>query len=276
MRLQYYKISQELITILISERNEFQPDITYSDFGPSHMISFFLIGRLQFLCRLCLLALLPITALAHGVADGDQAFISNSSGSMIAAYLYLGAKHMVTGYDHLLFLVGVIFFLYRMRDVALYVSLFAIGHSLTMIAGVLWNIQVNAFLIDAIIGFSIIYKALDNLGLWEKWLGKAPDTKLATLLFGLLHGFGLATKIQEFGIHEDGLLINLLSFNIGVEVGQLLALGAILILMGFWRRQKDFWNQARLSNYVLLVCGFALMATQLFYFYSHAVTATPG
>ena len=239
------------------------------------MISFFRIAHFKLLSRACLLAmaLFPITALAHGVADGDQAFITNSSGTMIAAYLYLGAKHMVTGYDHLLFLLGVIFFLYSIRDVALYVSLFAIGHSITMIAGVLWNLHVNAFLIDAIIGFSIIYKALDNLGFWEKWLGKAPNTKIATLIFGLLHGFGLATKIQEFGIHEYGLLINLLSFNVGVEIGQLLALVAILIIMGFWRRQPGFWHQARLSNYILLVCGFVLMATQLFFFYSHAVAA---
>ena len=237
------------------------------------MISLRHSSHLQSLCSLCLLALLPATALAHGVADGDQAFIANSSGNQIAIYMYLGAKHMVTGYDHLLFLLGVIFFLYRMREVALYVSLFAIGHSITMITGVLWNIQINAFLIDAIIGFSVVYKALDNLGLWEKWLNHAPDTRIATLLFGLLHGLGLATKVQESGINEDGLLINLLSFNAGVELGQLLALAAILVVMGFWRRQAGFWNQARLANYALLVCGFALMAAQLFFYYSHAVAA---
>ena len=229
--------------------------------------------HLQFLCSLCLMTILPVTAWAHGVADGDKAFITSSSGSNIFVYLYLGAKHMVTGYDHLLFLFGVIFFLYRMREVALYVSLFAIGHSVTMIAGVLWNIHVNPWLIDAIIGFSVMYKAMDNLGLWQKWLGKSPDTRIATLVFGLLHGFGLATKIQEFEIHENGLLINLLSFNVGVELGQLLALGVILIIMGFWRRHQSFWNQARLANYVLLVCGFALMATQLFFYFSHAGAA---
>lgn len=210
-------------------------------------------------------------ALAHGVADGDQAVIGSGTGRMIAVYMYLGAKHMVTGYDHLLFLLGVIFFLYRMRDVALYVSLFAIGHSLTMLAGVLWDIKVNSHLIDAIIGFSVVYKALDNLGLWEKWLGKSPDTRLATLIFGLLHGFGLATKIQEFGIPENGLLINLLSFNIGVELGQLLALGAILVFMGYWRLQAGFWNQARVANYVLMLCGFTLVALQLFKFYVNPV-----
>ena len=223
---------------------------------------------LMFLCSACLLVVFPFNALAHGVADGDQAFISSGSGSNVFAYLYLGAKHMVTGYDHLLFLVGVIFFLYKMREVALYVSLFAVGHSLTMIAGVLWNIQVNPYLIDAIIGFSVVYKALDNLGWWEKWLGKAPDTRIATLMFGLLHGFGLATKIQEFGIPEDGRLINLLAFNVGVEAGQILALGAILIFMGFWRRSAGFWEQARICNYLLMVCGVALMLSQLHSFYN--------
>jgi len=224
----------------------------------------------RWLITLCALVILPVTVLAHGVADSDQAFIGGSTGKMVFVYMYLGAKHMVTGYDHLLFLLGVIFFLYRMRDVALYVSLFAIGHSLTMVAGVLWNIQINPYLIDAIIGFSVVYKALDNLGFFERWIGKAPNTRVATLVFGLLHGFGLATKIQEFGIPQDGRLINLLSFNVGVELGQLLALGTILVFMGFWRRQVGFWNQARAANYVLMLCGFALVAYQLLSFFRHA------
>ncbi|MGB0866146.1 MAG: HupE/UreJ family protein [Granulosicoccaceae bacterium] len=210
-----------------------------------------------------ILLALPFQAFAHGVAEGDQSFISTGSGRMVFAYLYLGAKHMVTGYDHLLFLLGVIFFLYKMRDVGLYVTLFAVGHSVTMLLGVLADIQVNAYFIDAIIGFSVIYKAADNLGLWNNWFGWSPDTRAATLVFGLLHGFGLATKIQEFGIPENGLIANLISFNIGVEIGQLLALGAILILMGFWRRSESFWQQARMANIALMACGFALMAYQI-------------
>ncbi len=226
---------------------------------------------ISILAVVCVSMLLANRAFAHGVADSDQAFISTGSGQMIFAWLYLGAKHMVTGYDHLLFLIGVIFFIYKMRDVALYVTLFAIGHSLTMIAGVLWNIQINAFLIDAIIGFSVVYKALDNLGYWEKWFGVALDTRIATLIFGLLHGFGLATKIQEFGMPQNGLLVNLLSFNIGVEIGQLLALAVILIFMGFWRRHAGFWHQARLSNFLLMLCGFALIGYQLINYFDHSV-----
>lgn len=215
-------------------------------------------GALMALC--CVLA---GSALAHGVAEGDQSFISTGSGRMVFVYVYLGAKHMVTGYDHLLFLLGVVFFLYKLRDVALYVTLFAAGHSLTMLAGVLAEILVNAYIIDAIIGFSVVYKAADNLGLWRRWFGWAPDTRVATLVFGLLHGFGLASKIQEFGIPSDGLLANLLAFNVGVEIGQLLALGAILIVMGFWRRSAVFWAQARFANYVLMACGVALMGYQI-------------
>ena len=119
-------------------------------------------------------------------------------------------------------------------------------------------------MIDAIIGFSVVYKAADNLGLWQRWFGWSPDTRVATLIFGLLHGFGLATKIQEFGIPENGLLANLLAFNVGVEIGQLLALAAILVLMGFWRRAEGFWQQARIANYLLMLAGFALMAYQIF------------
>ncbi|MDC6684698.1 HupE/UreJ family protein, partial [Leclercia adecarboxylata] len=144
----------------------------------------------------------------------------------------------------LLFLFGVIFFLYRLKDVGLYVTLFALGHSITLLFGVLSNISISPYVIDAIIGFSVVYKALDTLGAFQRWFGYQPDTRAATLIFGLLHGFGLATKIQEFEISSDGLIANLIAFNVGVEIGQLLALGGILILMGYWRRTASFWRHA--------------------------------
>ena len=193
----------------------------------------------------CLLVLLTsVDAYAHGVAEGDKGFIQESSGVMILPFIYLGAKHMVTGYDHLLFLFGVIFFLYRMKDIGLYVTLFAVGHSTTMLFGVLTGISANAYVIDAIIGLSVVYKALDNLGAFRRWFGIQPDTRLATLIFGFFHGFGLATKILDFEMSDDGLLGNLIAFNVGVEIGQLLALGAILIAMGFWRRTASFARHA--------------------------------
>jgi len=202
-------------------------------------------------------------AFAHGVAEGDQGYIQESSGVLFWPFVYLGAKHMVTGYDHLLFLFGVIFFLYRMKDIGLYVTLFAIGHSTTMLFGVLTGISANAYIIDAIIGLSVVYKALDNLGAFQRWFGFQPNTKAATLVFGFFHGFGLATKIIEFEIAQDGLIPNLLAFNIGVEIGQLLALGAILILMGFWRRTPSFMRHAFAVNVLLMTAGFVLVGYQL-------------
>ncbi|WP_225899956.1 HupE/UreJ family protein [Croceicoccus gelatinilyticus] len=204
-----------------------------------------------------------VDAWAHNVAEGDKGYIQESSGILIMPFIYLGAKHMVTGYDHLLFLFGVIFFLYRLKDVGIYVTLFAIGHSTTLLFGVLTGITANAYLIDAIIGLSVVYKALDNLGAFQRWFGVQPNTKVATLIFGFFHGFGLATKIIEFEIAQDGLIPNLLAFNVGVEIGQLLALGAILILMGFWRRTGSFMRHAFAANTLLMTAGFILVGYQL-------------
>ena len=210
-----------------------------------------------------LLMILSPEALAHGVTAGDKGYIQESSGIMPIPFMYLGAKHMMTGYDHLLFLFGVIFFLYKLKDVSIYVTLFAVGHVITLLSGVLFEISVSAYIIDAIIGFSIVYKALDNMGAYQRWFGFQPSTKAATLIFGLFHGFGLATKILEYEISPDGLLMNLISFNIGVEVGQILALAAILIIMGYWRKSSAFMKHAYSANTVLMTAGFVLVGYQL-------------
>lgn len=212
---------------------------------------------------LVLLSVLAAPAFAHAVAQGDKGYIQEISGINILPFVYLGAKHMVTGYDHILFLFGVIFFLYRMKHIAVYVSLFALGHSTTMLLGVYFAIGINSFVIDAIIGLSVIYKALDNLGAFRRWFGVQPDTKAATLIFGLFHGFGLSTKIIEYNISPDGLVPNLLAFNVGVELGQILALAAILILMGFWRRTDSFRRHAYTANVVMMTAGFVLVGYQL-------------
>ena len=219
-------------------------------------------ASLRFLCA-TLLLLCTGSALAHGVAEGDKGYIQEISGTHLIPFMYLGAKHMFTGYDHLLFLFGVIFFLYRLRDIALYITLFAIGHSTTMLLGVFWGTNINSYLIDAIIGLSVVYKALDNLGAYQRWFGVQPDTKTATLVFGLFHGFGLATKVQEFELSPDGLLPNMLAFNVGVEIGQLLALSAILIFMGYWRRSDSFIRHAYRTNVAMMACGFMLVGYQL-------------
>ena len=200
---------------------------------------------------------------AHGVADGDRAFLEQVSGMQIGPYIYLGAKHMITGYDHLLFLFGVIFFLYRMKDISIYVTLFAVGHSTTLLIGVLTGTNFDAFLVDAIIGLSVVYKALDNMGAFEKLLGYQPNTKAAVLIFGFFHGFGLATKLQEFTLSEEGLAPNIIAFNVGVEIGQILALGSILILMSMWRRTDSFRRQAISANTALMCAGFVLVGFQL-------------
>jgi len=220
----------------------------------------------RYLIAIALILLLlcsGVEAWAHSVAEGDKGYIQESSGVLFFPFIYLGAKHMVTGYDHLLFLFGVIFFLYRMKDIGIYVTLFAIGHSTTLLFGVLTGISANAYVIDAIIGLSVVYKALDNLGAYQRWFGFQPNTKIATLVFGFFHGFGLATKIIEFQIAKDGLVPNLIAFNIGVEIGQLLALGGILIAMGFWRRTSSFMRHAFAANVLLMTAGFVLVGYQL-------------
>lgn len=203
------------------------------------------------------------TALAHAVTLGDKGYIQEVTGIHLIPFLYLGAKHMVTGYDHILFLFGVIFFLYGMKQIAVYVSLFAIGHSTTMLLGVWLDFGISSYIIDAIIGFSVIYKALDNLGAFRLWFGFQPSTKAATLLFGFLHGFGLASRIIDYDISPEGLWPNLIAFNVGVEVGQLLALAAILLAMRYWRTMPSFARQAYAVNVLLMTAGFALMGLQM-------------
>lgn len=209
------------------------------------------------------LLLTSATLRAHGVGEEDQAFIEGAAGVNIIPYMYLGAKHMVTGYDHLLFLAGVIFFLYRMKDVAAYMTLFAIGHSTTLLAGVLFDVRANPFLIDAIIGLSVVYKAIDNLDGFRTWFGVAPNPKAMVLIFGFFHGFGLATKLQDLTLASDGLVPNLISFNIGVELGQFMALAVILIAMNLWRMSDSFRRSALVANAALMAAGFILIGYQL-------------
>ena len=211
---------------------------------------------------------MPIILFAHGVTTGDQGYIQEINGVNFIPFMYLGAKHMVTGYDHLLFLIGVIFFLYRLKDIGIYVSLFALGHSSTLLLGVFADIHINAFIIDAIIGLSVVYKALDNLGAFQRWFGIQPNTKISTLIFGLFHGFGLATKIIEFEMDSNGLLTNLIAFNIGVEIGQLLALSSILILISYWRKKPSFVIHAYSTNVLLMTLGFMLTGYQLFGYFN--------
>ena len=212
---------------------------------------------------LCMTGLFSVAAIAHGVDESTRLFLQNNSGVQFFPFMYIGAKHMVTGYDHLLFLVGVIFFLYKSKDILLYVSMFTIGHSFTLLVGVIGNVQVNAYIIDAIIGLSVVYKGFDNLGGFKRTIGFSPNAKVAVLIFGLFHGFGLATKLQEFQLPQDGLVANLIAFNIGVELGQFAALTFILLAISFWRKHHSFAQFSTVSNTLLMSAGFMLIGFQL-------------
>ncbi len=204
---------------------------------------------------------------AHGVEQGDADFLERNSGHALLAFMYLGAKHMITGYDHLLYLLGVIFFLYRPRDIAVYVTLFAAGHSITLLTGVLGGINVNPYLVDAVIGLSVAYKAFENLDGFKRVFNRQPNPKAAVFAFGLVHGFGLATKLQDLTLSRDGLVANIISFNVGVEIGQLLALVALLVLINTWRAAGSFERHANSFNMLLMFAGFALAAYQVAGYY---------
>ena len=200
---------------------------------------------------------------AHGVSSKDARFLRSIDGAAIVPLMYLGAKHMVTGYDHLLFLAGVVFFLYRTRDILLYVSLFTIGHSVTLLAGALGGVHANPHLVDAVIGLSIVYKGFETLGGFQVVLGWQPDTRAAVLIFGFVHGFGLATKLQDFALSRNGLVANIVSFNVGVEIGQMLALTAVLIALTFWRTRPGYLQYAYATNALLMTAGFVFVGYQL-------------
>lgn len=196
-------------------------------------------------------------AFAHGVAGGDQAYLMQVDGVNPFPFMYLGAKHMVTGYDHLLYLACVIFFLQNLKDVVKFVSLFALGHSITLLFGVLSGIHINAYFIDAIIGLSICYKALENLGAI-----RFLDPRLAVFSFGLAHGFGLSSKLQDLALSGNGLISNMIYFNIGVEVGQIIALTFLFLLFSWLRTLKGFSKIAINANVLLFAAGLVLFGLQ--------------
>jgi len=220
------------------------------------------VRTLLFIAVALLIIISSVPAFGHDISESDRAAVAQIEGVAPVTFLYLGAKHMVTGIDHILFLVGVIFFLYSLRDVIIYVSLFTLGHSLTLLVGVLMNTGANAYIVDAIIGFSVVYKGFENLGGLRK-LGMAINTKLAVLVFGLFHGLGLATKVRELGLSEDGLLVNLISFNVGVEVGQLLVLTVLVFAFNLWRKTRTFASGAFYANLALIAAGLMLIGYQL-------------
>ena len=207
--------------------------------------------------------MMPVAGLAHGISEEQKARMLSGG---YAQYMVLGAEHMLTGYDHLLFLFGVVFFLTTFRDVAKFVTAFTLGHCLTLIFATFFGITWNYYLVDAIIALSVMYKAFDNNGGFEKHLGmKSPNLIAMVFAFGLLHGFGLSTRLQQLPLGDDnmGILLRILSFNVGVEVGQVLALTVMVFLLSAWRRKESFKRFSFASNSLLMYAGIYLLFMQM-------------
>ncbi len=209
-----------------------------------------------------MLALMPVIVLAHNISGANASFVQELSGAAPVPFMYLGAKHMVTGYDHILYLLGVVFFLGRFRDVLIYVTLFTLGHSITLTGGVLLNLSVNAYLVDMVIGLSVAYKAFENIGGFKQVFGVEPGARIAVFVFGLCHGLGLATKVQQLSLSSENLLSNMLSFNVGVELGQASALTIIVVILLQWRRRSAFQRHGFIANMLLMSAGFVLAGYQ--------------
>ena len=207
--------------------------------------------------------LLNTTTFAHGISASDmQAMIEGGN----LRYIWLGATHMLSGYDHLLFLFGVIFFLTTTRDIIKFVTIFTIGHSITLIFATFMSINANYYLIDAVIALSVIYKAFDNNKGFQNYLGvKSPNLLIMVLLFGLIHGFGLSTRLQQLPLGEQNfdMLMKIISFNVGVELGQIIALAIMLIVLTQWRKLASFAKFSTITNHALMFAGFMLLLMQL-------------
>ena len=216
---------------------------------------------------LLFLLLLPLIGFAHGVSSADQELL-NSGG--LWAYIRVGATHMLTGYDHLLFLTGVVFYLTSFKDIIKFITVFTIGHCITLIGASYAGITADEHLVDAVIALSVFYKGFENLGGFEKLNLKMPNLLLMVGLFGLIHGFGLATRLQSFDIDKEQFLAKILCFNLGVELGQVLALIPIVFIIMYSRKSKQFPAFYKAVNYYLVLAGLGLLAYQLYgYFHSH-------
>jgi hypothetical protein len=200
-------------------------------------------------------------AQAHGISEESRETMTDGG---ILDYIWLGAEHMVTGYDHLLFLFGVIFFLAGFRDIVRFITAFTLGHCITLLGATLAGITANAYLIDAVIALSVIYKGFENLDGFKKLLEiKAPNLLSMVFLFGLVHGFGLSTRLQELPLGEDGLVLRILAFNLGVELGQIAALAVMLVGFAAWRSRPSFERFANTSNTALVLAGVGLFFFQM-------------
>lgn len=215
-----------------------------------------------------LLSFLPLfytaNSFAHGISEeAKQAMINGG----YLRYIILGAEHMITGYDHLLFLFGVIFFLKTFKDIVRFISVFTLGHSITLIFATFMGITANYWLIDAVIAISVIYKGFDNNKGFQEYFGMkgSPNLLWMVFIFGLIHGFGLSTRLQQLPLGDKGgeMLIRIISFNIGVEVGQIAGLAVMLFIITQMRKHHMFERLSRVFNDGIMLAGFMLLLMQL-------------
>lgn len=208
----------------------------------------------------------PMLLLAHGVSDADQEILRQGG---LFAYIFVGAKHMVTGYDHLLFLTGVIFYLSGFKDIVRFITAFTIGHSITLIFATYWGIKADEHLIDAVIALSVLYKGFENLGGFQKWFHtNSPNLLLMVFIFGLIHGFGLSTRLQSFDLGAGQFLAKIINFNIGVELGQILALIPIVFIITKWKSWKSYDAFYKAVNFYLVIAGIFLFLFQMYGFFN--------
>lgn len=217
-----------------------------------------------------LLALFPIIALAHGISDEDKQRMLDGG---YIQYIWLGASHMLTGYEHLLFLLGVVFLLSTFKDVVKFVTVFTIGHCITLIFATYFKITWNFWLVDAIIAVSVIYKGFDNNNGFQRHFNMAsPNLLKMVFAFGLLHGFGLSTRLQQLPLGDDPvhMILRILSFNVGVELGQIVALTVMVAALSLWRKTVHFERFSYTANLGLMLAGIYLLFVQL-HGYQHDV-----
>ncbi len=208
-----------------------------------------------------LFTLLSTMVNAHGMSEAEKQSIIDGGNFR---YMWLGATHMLSGYDHLAFVFGIIFFLTSFRDIAKYITAFTLGHSVTLIYATFNAIQLNYFLIDAVIALSVCYIAFANIDGFRKYLSINPPNMMWMIVgLGLIHGFGLSTRLQELPLSEDALLLNIVSFNVGVELGQISALSAMLLLIAAWRKSHFFQTFSVITSYGLIIIGSFLFLMQM-------------
>lgn len=216
---------------------------------------------------LAIVAMLLVSqAFGHGMSEAEKQSIVDGGN---LRYMWIGSTHMLSGYDHLLFVFGIIFFLTKFKDIVKYITAFTLGHSATLIYATFTGLQVNYFLIDAVIGLSVSYIAFTNLdGFRKYWNVKPPNLLFMIIALGLIHGLGLSTRLQQLPLSEDHLLMNIISFNVGIELGQILALTVMLLVLAGWRKSASFTQFSKISNVFLVIAGFYLAMMQM-HGYSH-------